>query len=218
MSFGVTSEATYEPEEIRGPGKEAHFMKLPVTIEEGQDLEKGQVIGIRPTTEKYIGYENSAAATATEAVAGGENTGGGSMSSVAVQDNYTLTEEWTVTCTATATNGGTFSVTGSVSGAAGNATVGSEFKYPNSDAYRIKFTISDGEPDFAEDDVFTFSTVAAGATTATGVLTEDVDASSEDVISTQYVKGIFITENLTDLDSDAKTDLGAREVDDYLII
>jgi len=65
----------------------------------------------------------------------------------------TITENWTITCTAAAANGGTFSVVGSVSGAQASATVG--VPYENS---FVAFTIADGAIDFQVGDQFTFAT------------------------------------------------------------
>lgn len=62
----------------------------------------------------------------------------------------TVTETWTLTCTATAVDGGTFSVVGSVSGAQANATVGVNY----SNTY-ISFRIDDGATDFQVGDTFT---------------------------------------------------------------
>jgi len=214
---GMSTINTYDPDEIRGVGTE-DFISLPCTIEEGQDLDIGQVIGKRPTSEKYIAYNKDAAASATSPQADAGNTGNGTCSTVEVQDNYTRTENWTLTCTETAENGGTFSVVGSVSGNVGNALVGSEFKYPNNSAYMVKFTISDGSSDFAEGDKFTFSTIAAGARIAEGILMENIDASSADVLSGMYVKGNFVESKLIDLDSQAKEDLNGKSVGDYFII
>lgn len=218
MTIGVNTSGTYQPEEIRGPGAAEQFLAIPCIIENGQNLDKGTVIGKRPTSEKYVAYDDSAAASATSPQAGTENTGGGSCSAIQVQDAYTLTENWTLTCTAEQAGGGTFSVVGSISGNVGNATVGSEFKYPNDGTYMLKFTISDGDPDFVTDDTFAFSTTAAGARTATGILTEKKDASSGDEISTMFIRGNFIESKLTGIDANAKTDMSARTVADYLLL
>jgi hypothetical protein len=64
-----------------------------------------------------------------------------------------VAETFTVTCTATALDGGTFSVVGSVSGNIGNATVGTPFT-----STKINFTINDGAVDFALNDIFTINT------------------------------------------------------------
>lgn len=90
---------------------------------------------------------------ATTPVVDTNNTGNGVMSAVDVGAN-TLSEYWTVTCTAEVGDGGTFSVTGTVSGAQASATVGALY---TSDSSEVSFTISDGSTDFAVGDSFTFS-------------------------------------------------------------
>lgn len=94
-----------------------------------------------------LGYGNAAAP-------GYSGTGNGTMTGL---DTYpaTLTETWTIQCTAAAVNGGTFSVTGSVSGAQAAATVGTPY-----DNGFIKFTINDGTTDFIVGDAFTVQTTA----------------------------------------------------------
>lgn len=67
----------------------------------------------------------------------------------------TITETWTLTCTAAAPNAGTFSVVGSVSGAKAAATVG--VAYSNG---LIAFTINDGASDFIVGDQFTIAATA----------------------------------------------------------
>ncbi len=67
-------------------------------------------------------------------------------------DSSAVTEEWTITCTATSLDGGIFSVSGSVSGAQADATVG--VAYSNS---LIDFVINDGVTDFAISDEFTIN-------------------------------------------------------------
>lgn len=64
-----------------------------------------------------------------------------------------MAETFTVTCTATALDGGTFEVVGSVSGNIGNATVGTPFT-----STKLNFTINDGTVDFALSDAFTINT------------------------------------------------------------
>ena len=63
-----------------------------------------------------------------------------------------ITETWTLTCTAAATHGGTFSVVGSISGAQPDATVGTPY-----DNGKLKFTINDGTADFIVGDQFIFT-------------------------------------------------------------
>ena len=73
----------------------------------------------------------------------------------------TITETWTVTCTAAAADGGTFSVVGSVSGAQAAATVGVAY-----DNGKVLFTIADGTVDFIVGDYFTFTTTRGAMATA----------------------------------------------------
>jgi|GEM_PF-1044072 len=84
------------------------------------------------------------------------NTGTGTMSKVTVSSDV-RSEYWTVTCTAEATDGGTFQVVGTVSGAQTNTvSVGALY---TSDGGELSFTISDGATDFKVGDTFTFSTI-----------------------------------------------------------
>ena len=211
---GVTTIGTYEPDEIRGVLSD-NFLRLPITVEKGQNLVMGTVIGERPTSEKYVAYDKNAAAEAStpQAKTGG-NTGNGTCSEVAVQDAKTLSE----TVTVTATDATTFAVAGSVSGFCGNATVGSEFKYPNSADYRFKFTLLAGNQVFVSGDEFTFTTTAAGAMSAKGILTENVDATNEDVVNAMYISGNFVESKLTGLDAQAKEDLSGRSVNGLFIL
>jgi hypothetical protein len=80
---------------------------------------------------------------------GGTRTGNGTLTAIEASPTA-VTETWTLTCTATATNGGTFSVVGSVSGSVGSATVGTAFTHS-----KITFLLSDGTVDFASGDTFT---------------------------------------------------------------
>lgn len=208
---GLKTVNTWTPVEIRGPGNESLFLITNCTVEEGQNLTAGTIVGPRPVNGKYIAYNKDAAASATVPDADDENTGNATCSTVTVDDEKTLTEDITVTFTeATA-----FTVTGSVSGALGTGSTGAEF---SDETGKIAFTITAGNTPMAEDDVFTFSTTAAGARVATGIIKENVDATDEDKISGKYVKGVFITDKLTGLDADAKTHLGAKEDGDYLVI
>lgn len=80
---------------------------------------------------------------------GGSRVGTGALNNFEASP-LSVTETWTLTCTAAAANGGTFSVTGSVSGAQASATVGT----PYSNTF-VSFTISDGATDFQVGDSFT---------------------------------------------------------------
>lgn len=76
-------------------------------------------------------------------------------------------EDWTITCTSTATDGGSFSVVGSVSGNVGTATVGTYFSGGG-----LFFIINDGATDFATSDAFTLATTTYSGTgngTITGI-------------------------------------------------
>lgn len=96
---------------------------------------------------------------------GGTRTGTGTLSGLEASPT-SVTETWTLTCTATAVDGGTFSVVGSVSGAQASATVGVAY-----DNTKLKFTIADGATDFALNDTFTIP-VTQGAASAAGVAYE----------------------------------------------
>lgn len=86
-------------------------------------------------------------------VAAGGNTGNGGVSLIKFKTTSTP-QTFTLVCTATAVDSGTFSVTGSTSGALGNATVGTAFT-----STQIDLTISDGAIDFAIGDTFTLVAV-----------------------------------------------------------
>ncbi len=90
-------------------------------------------------------------ALAADRVISFAGTGDGTLSPAAVYPGYQF-EAWTLTCTATAANGGTFSVVGSISGAQAAATVGTHY-----DNGKIKFTLNDGATDFALNDQFTLT-------------------------------------------------------------
>lgn len=83
-------------------------------------------------------------------------TGDGTMTSVVAYSGYTKTETITVKCVGAVTNGGTFSVTGSLSGPLGIATVGVNFV-----SNQISFIINDGATDFVVNDQFVIATTAA---------------------------------------------------------
>jgi len=106
-------------------------------------------------------------------------TGNGTLSGVEASPS-SITETWTLTCTAAATNGGIFSVTGSVSGAKPAATVGAAY-----DNGLIKFTINDGTTDFTVGAQFQIP-VTQGAASAAGVAWEvlryDTSAANRELI------------------------------------
>lgn len=106
------------------------------------------------------GYATKSAVNSAGNTGNGTFTFGGTYPSDGTYP-ATVTENWTVTCTAGGPTG-TFSVTGSVSGAQAAATVGTPY-----DNGKVAFTIADGAVDFIIGDQFTFSTTQ-GATKAAG--------------------------------------------------
>lgn len=121
---------------------------------------------------EYFGYFGQIAAgslvpaTGGPAVAGGSNVGNGTVSGIGVSDVFTKTETWTLVCIHAVVNGGVFAVSGSITGARGNATVGSAYTsnsiVPGNS--EIGFLINDGATDFVIGDSFTIPTVAANHT------------------------------------------------------
>lgn len=79
--------------------------------------------------------------------------GNGLITHMALLDK--ITETWTLTCTASAVDGGTFSVVGSTSGAQADATVGTFY-----DNGIIQLLVNDDTTDFAVNDVFTLEAIA----------------------------------------------------------
>lgn len=80
---------------------------------------------------------------------GGTRTGTGDLSGVEASPT-SVTETWTLECTTATAGGGTFSVTGSVTGATAPATVGAAY-----DNGKVSFTLNDGATDFVVGDTFT---------------------------------------------------------------
>lgn len=106
----------------------------------------------------FIGDPSVGAVAATAGAAvPGSNTGNGTVGSISVFSGFTKTETITMTCVGVpAANQANFSVSGSVSGPLGIATLGVGFSSPV-----IAFTIADGATDFVIGDSFTIATVAA---------------------------------------------------------
>lgn len=110
---------------------------------------------VSPPRYVHFGDPAVAAVAATLTQQSYTGTGNGTSSALAPGDSA-VTETITATCIAAAANGGIFEVIGSVSGALGNARVGTAFNNA-----KAKFTIGDGATDFIVGDVFTFASVAA---------------------------------------------------------
>lgn len=101
---------------------------------------------------------------AAAAVAGSGNVGNATIGSLSTNDAFTKTETWTIVCVNASTH--LYSVSGSVSGARGNATLGSAYATnsltpANSELY---FTISAGSTPSAIGDSYTIATTAANYT------------------------------------------------------
>lgn len=86
------------------------------------------------------------------------NIGNGIIASVNTKPFKTKNEDWTLTCTLGGADGvATFSVVGSVTGAKGTATSGTEFNTLLTSG-GLKFTITAGGTNWAVGDIITFST------------------------------------------------------------
>lgn len=109
-------------------------------------------------------------------------TGNGTMSAPTLGASA-VTETWTVQCVTAAANGGTFSVTGSKSGAQANASVGVEYV-----SAFLNFTISDGTTDFIVGDKWVIEVVASDIPTAWTQL-EWTPGGSLTALSTLKVRG-----------------------------
>lgn len=142
-----------------------------VTIESGQDLEAGHVLG------EVVGGSTSTSAA-------GGNAGDGTIGSVSTQAGV-KEGDYIVTFIEPATDAGEFQVEDPDGENVGTGTVGSQFSGGG-----IQFTISDGASDFAAGDQFTISVSGSGefkeydpsnidgSGTARAVLYEPVDATA----------------------------------------
>jgi len=104
-------------------------------------------------------------ASADVAVASSQNTGDGTISVIAVDDNETITESWIVRCISEGDP--SFDVIGSKTGALNPYDI-TDGVYPTQadsekygDQRKLSFTITAGATDFADEDEFTFKTYAA---------------------------------------------------------
>lgn len=128
-----------------------------LTVLSGQNLNAGAVLG---RVNKGVGR------VSVPTVVG---TGNGTVSAVSAGPDV-LVGNYTVTCTAAAANGGTFSVTNPAGKVLPSATVGTAYK-----SREINFTIADGGTDFIVGDSFTF-VVSTTAPTVIGTGTGTVSA------------------------------------------
>lgn len=165
------------------------YSREKVTVKSGENLALLEVVG-----KVLVDVPTTGTA--------GTNTGNGTCGSVA-GGAKTIPETWTLKCTAAATNGGTFSVVGSVTGRIADASVGVAFA---SDL--INFTIADGTTDFAAGDSFTIEVAAGsgevaafdsdavdGTNRAAGIMVAAADASSASVQGAAIVREAMIDAN-----------------------
>jgi hypothetical protein len=145
-----------------------------VTVLLGQNLKAGHVIGL-------------ATLGAGSAVAGGSNTGDGTMGAITVGGDAQV-GDYVLTITEAAANAGAFQVVDPQGDVVGLGNVAAAFSGGG-----LAFTLADGATDFAVGDTFTI-TVAAGSGKAKewnpantdgsqfvyGVLFDNVDASTAD--------------------------------------
>lgn len=148
-----------------------HRSREQVTIESGQDLKAGHVLG-------------KVTAGATSATADAGNTGDGTIGSIAALAGAKA-GDYVVTFIEPATDAGEFQVEDPDGENVGTGTVGSQFS-----AGGIQFTISDGAADFVAGDRFTITvsgsgeykeynpTNTDGSDTAVAVLYDAVDATA----------------------------------------
>lgn len=131
----------------------------------------------------------------TNAVAGvaGANTGNGTLAVVRFSP-WADSGAYVLTCTAAASNAGTFSVVAPDGVTLGSATVGVEFRGGG-----LVFTIADGSTDFIVGDSFTVTIAAGkykewnpvntdGSSAVAGILLYAIDASDGDVQGTAIVR------------------------------
>ncbi len=107
-----------------------------------------------PWNNTYLTGATQLRETGDEPVVAYAGTGDGAISAVTVPASA-ISEVWTLTCTAAAVDGGTFSVTGTVQGVQADASVGAA--YENGE---LGFLISDGAADFIVGDTFTITHTA----------------------------------------------------------
>lgn len=135
------------------------FKREAVTVLSGQSLSPGAVIG---RVSKGIGRAVGSAVT---------GTGNGTLGSIFAGPEIQV-GTYTLTCTAAATNAGTFSVTCPDGKALPGATVGSAYV-----SRHVNFTIADGSTDFVVGDAFTI-TVSTTAPVVSGTGNGTISALS----------------------------------------
>ena len=161
-----------------------------VTLKSGQGvLSRGSVIGIINAVAGTVAVDE-------------ENTGDGAISGFAIGNNAQI-GDYTVECTAAATDAGTFAVYAPDGTKMKDATAGVAYV-----SNQINFTIGVGETDYAVGDKFTLPVAAGnkgklcdansvdGSQVAMYVLAEDAIDTTADIIATCYKTGLFNREAL----------------------
>lgn len=169
------------------------YSREKITVLSGQDLALLEVIA------KVL------FSVPTTGTAGGSNTGDGTCTGVTGDLKNTIEETFTLTCTAAAADGGTFSVVGSKTGRLADAEVGVAY-----DSDFINFTLNDGATDFVVGDTFTIEIsegsdkvvaldpdAVDGSQFAAGIMCLAVDASAADKEGVAIVRHAqFVSDNL----------------------
>jgi hypothetical protein len=186
-----------------------------VTLKSGQGiLARGTVLGIT-TMSLQLGAVTPAP----------ENTGNGTVTSTSLGTGARL-GTYTLTCITEASGGGTFSVVGP-GGSLPNATVGTPY------TGQVNFTINDGSEDWDTGDVITIvvqnnasggkalkvdSSKSDGSEDADCVLTDTIDTTDGDVVTTAYKTGSFNRKALVfgGTDSPETHELHLRELGIYI--
>lgn len=185
-------------------------VKVLVTILSGEGaLAIGTVLG-----KIKLGASSSAAKS-------GGNTGNGTLTLDATTPILANAQTgiYQVRCIATATDGGTFRVTGPKGNVLGDVAVGATF------GNQIKFAIADGSTDFAAGDGFDITIAQGsgkyraydddnvdGSQDAALILADAVDATSADQKATAYATGEFNSAALTGYDAAAGRDFEGRGI------
>lgn len=170
QSYGAGEALTYDL---------PYYSRDEVIIASGQNLPANSVLG--------------KVAPEAAAVAGGGNTGNGTIGSVTAASSA-RPGTYTLTLTAAAANGGTFAFADPAGASLGNVIVGTEYKGAG-----LTFTVADGSTDFIVGDTFTVGVTGGtykewnpansdGTETVAGVLIPAVDASAGEVSAAAVVR------------------------------
>ncbi len=123
----------------------------------------------KPTGEFFGYFGDILSGTFNGALAGAPSftgTGNGTLANIVVNNVFTQTETWTATCIHATGASAIFAVSGSVTGARGNATSGTNF-FSNTITpgnSEVQFLISEGTTPFVVGDSFSFTTTQANYT------------------------------------------------------